>query len=288
VPGDLSGRIFDVKLEADREIEAITFGVEASTLAHQGEAYQFVVGPSVDAGAAQQWPPLLAPLDGSDPNTLYLSLPADPLSSRSASNLAHITLNPVPDPSAPPRVILGRLTVPTSEAGNLPRPKFDGAGLITTDPVIFESDGGSFPSDQAFTMGTTVRSEDIDADGIANDSENCLYAPNPDQLDRGKLNSNLADGRGDACQCGNLYEDPLNPGMVGTDDVRPGLQLLAGALPDGPIRTNVEQLCSVSRLSMGGEPATSCNIADLVVLQRAVSGSGGLDDECIRAQAPGQ
>jgi hypothetical protein len=181
-------------------------------------------------------------------------------------------------------VLLGTLTVPQSEAGSLPRPKFDGAEVITPDPIS-ESGGGFFPTDDAFTIGTTVRSEDIDGDLITNDSENCLYAFNPDQLDRGRLNSDLADGRGDACQCGNLDEDPAHPGMVSADDVRPGLKLLAGALPDDAMRTNAEQLCSVSGLTEGGEPATSCNIADLVVLQRAVSQDGELNDECIRAQA---
>ncbi|MCH7644484.1 MAG: thrombospondin type 3 repeat-containing protein [Myxococcales bacterium] len=283
-PNDSSGRLFDVKLEANREIEAITFGVEAKSFLEPGdEPYQFLVGPSVDETAAQQFNPQFAPLDGSDPNTLYLSLPGD---FRSAGNSTHITLNPVPDANAPPRVLLGTLRVPQSEMGNLPRPKFDGAGMIvTTHPVISESDGGSFPSDLAFTIGTTVRSEDIDGDGITNDSENCLYAANPDQLDQGSLNSDLADGRGDACQCGNLDEDPANPGMVSADDVRPGLKLLAGALPDDAIRTKVEQLCSVSKISTGGALATSCNIVDLVVLQRAVSGGGELNDECIRAQA---
>jgi hypothetical protein len=205
---------------------------------------------------------------------------------RSAINSAYSTLLPVLDANAPRRVLLGTLTVPESEAGNLPRPKFDGAQQFA-ETVILESTGFSFAKEDAFTMGTTVRSEDIDEDGITNDSENCLYAHNPLQLDQGRLNSDLADGRGDACQCGNFDEAPANPGMVGVNDVRPGLQLLAGALPEGEISTKEEQLCSVSNLATGEAPATSCNIADLVVLRRAVrpGGSSGVNYECTRAQA---
>jgi hypothetical protein len=56
---------------------------------------------------------------------------------------------------------------------------------------------------------------DWDGDGVADAADNCPYAANPGQEDRGGVNSSSPDGVGDACECG----DVSGNGRVNGQDV---------------------------------------------------------------------
>ena len=60
---------------------------------------------------------------------------------------------------------------------------------LTTAPI---------PGTVLASAGTT----DTDGDGIDDVDDNCPFVANADQLDRGGVNTSVADGTGDACQCG--------------------------------------------------------------------------------------
>ncbi len=100
---------------------------------------------------------------------------------------------------------------------------------------------------------------DADGDGILNTMDNCPLEPNADQDDRGGFGSPLADGIGDACQCGDMSGD----GEVGGDDVLALRQHLAGALLvlAGPRKCGLV------------DESVECSLIDWVALQRALQGS---------------
>ena len=278
---DADARDFDLKLESNIEVKKLTFGIRTAASGGIYELLRF--GPSVDSDTALVVDPSSFPAAG-DANTLYLVLPGTFPSDVEPS--PETTLIHVPGPSSPSRVFLGTLRVPASQAGTIPTPTFSGASDIMT-PVIELPGGGSFDIAAASLSGSTVITEDSDGDGITNDTENCVFFPNPDQLDGGGLNQAIADGFGDACQCGDLGIDPELPGVgvVSAADVMAGAMLVAGAVVDPVLQAAAEALCSVSGDSAGAGDPTSCNIKDLVVLQQATAGSGNLQSVCLRAVA---
>jgi hypothetical protein len=195
------------------------------------------------------------------------------------------TLVQIPASAASARVILGKLTIP--EGAPPPVPTSEGTILFTNlaglgEPIVLPT--GSFSIAGSYLAGSGTVTTDRDGDGITDDSENCLNAPNPDQADHGGYLQSTFDGLGDACQCGNLFKDPANPGAVYADDVVSGLQFLAGAPsdPDAP------EICSVSIEADGSREGSECNIKDLVVLKRATNGLGGVQQACSRALPPGE
>ncbi len=196
------------------------------------------------------------------------------------------TLLQIPLDQSASRVILGTLSVPEGRAAPTPTSvgvvafaQLAGLGLPLQPNVGLDSSLGD-----AFLSGTGADTLDSDGDAITDDSENCLHAFNPDQSDRGGLMLTHFDGRGDACECGDLFKDPNNPGAVFDNDVNSGLQFLAGGLiePDAP------EFCSVATERDGSSLGTECNSKDLVVLQRVTgpSSSGSLEQACPRAQPP--
>ena len=109
---------------------------------------------------------------------------------------------------------------------------------------------------------------DSDLDGISDDIDNCINTPNADQLDRGGINSSIADGIGDACQCG----DVNGSGDVDNTDAilikRYTLDLLPSIMTDH---------CNVN----GGN---TCDNTDAILIQRAVLGlPPGLAQTCMVA-----
>ena len=48
---------------------------------------------------------------------------------------------------------------------------------------------------------------DTDADGVPDDTDNCLFEFNSDQGDDGGFDSQVPDGIGNACQCGDVTGD---------------------------------------------------------------------------------
>lgn len=98
---------------------------------------------------------------------------------------------------------------------------------------------------------------DGDGDSVMDGSDNCPYASNPDQADRGGVGAgSLADGIGDACQCGDITGD----GRVSVADVT----VLRRSLLIPPTATQTRpQLCDV-----GG--SAGCSLADSVIISRAL------------------
>ena len=119
--------------------------------------------------------------------------------------------------------------------------------------------------------------DDPDGDGWTTPGgDNCPYVPNPGaiQPDSGRVGSTLPDGIGDVCQCGDVFED----GLVDADDLdlyrdhlaSPGGSAFLGGVP---------AKCSV----VGSDPS-GCDILDVVVMRRALAGSGpGIGQACSAA-----
>jgi hypothetical protein len=197
------------------------------------------------------------------------------------------TLIQIPDSDPSPKVVLGTLRV--LEGSPIPQPTSEGTAAFTAgaglgEPVTLTS--GSYEIASAFLGGTGAQTNDWDGDGVPDDSENCLYAPNRSQDDRGSVNdASLFDGIGDACQCRDFPvpplpgEPPVRDGAVLSDDVEGGLDWLVGATGD---QTSPE-FCSVVADPGDG---TACNIKDVVVLRREIRGLATmLPQECMRARA---
>ncbi|MCG8314082.1 MAG: dockerin type I domain-containing protein [Pseudomonadales bacterium] len=106
---------------------------------------------------------------------------------------------------------------------------------------------------------------DDDGDGVSNEMDNCPTIANPDQADSGGLDSAVADGVGDACQCGEVNGDGL---ITGTDAVL--IQRFLLGLP--PAITS--ERCDVSGDGL-------CTNTDAVLIQRALLGlPPGLQQRC--------
>ncbi len=96
---------------------------------------------------------------------------------------------------------------------------------------------------------------DADGDSICDEDDNCPYASNPDQADRGGIGTNSpADGIGDACQCGDVNGD----GRVLTGDST----IILRSLLNPPTATRAKpELCDV-----GG--SAGCFTADATIILR--------------------
>lgn len=110
---------------------------------------------------------------------------------------------------------------------------------------------------EAWVVANLVDPPDSDGDGVTDDVDNCVYAANPDQLDRGGVGAgSLPDGVGDACQCGDVSAD----GRVTTVDA----VLIARSLLTPPTAVLANPpLCDV-----GG--AAGCTLSDAVIVRGAL------------------
>jgi hypothetical protein len=104
---------------------------------------------------------------------------------------------------------------------------------------------------------------DGDGDGLGAACDNCAAVPNAAQTDRGGWGpGSLADGRGDACQCGDSSDD----GVVTQADVDALRGFLIGS----------GELASPAKCNLVGAPGSgpgSCDLADSVALQRRLAGA---------------
>jgi hypothetical protein len=119
---------------------------------------------------------------------------------------------------------------------------------------------------------------DGDDDGVGDDCDNCRFFPNPGQEDHGGFNTWEPDGIGNACQCGDVND----AGRVDDLDIDTYRDFLVD--PNGsPLSTAGQSKCSVI-----GSP-TDCDIADVVVLRRALatpSRPPGIAEVCEAAISP--
>ena len=127
--------------------------------------------------------------------------------------------------------------------------------------VTVELDGEAVYERLLFNAG-----DDIDVDGVTDETDNCPFTANADQADAGAFGSSVADGAGDACQCG----DANGSGAVladgqesGTSDVTMLREWLVGLHPTD---LHIPKICSVN-----GDP--ECDTADAVALARALDGA---------------
>jgi hypothetical protein len=145
------------------------------------------------------------------------------------------------------------------------------AGLPLGSPFV-EPGGTLLEGSQALLTGAGATGEDFDGDGIQNETDNCAFAFNPGQENRGGFLTTVADTSGDECQCGDL---DLN-GQILNDgsDVLRLRQVVAGLVST----ENSIALCSVS-------DAPDCDIKDVIVLARALANRPGppLAAACQRA-----
>lgn len=115
------------------------------------------------------------------------------------------------------------------------------------------------------TGGLAPATGDFDGDGLEDPVDNCPVSANALQQDTGSVGAALADGVGDACQCGDVSGD----GAVLIDDVTRVERALAGLDPALPF----PERCNVDGVP-GGGPAT-CDAGDVAALRSALSGPGG-------------
>ena len=101
--------------------------------------------------------------------------------------------------------------------------------------------------------------EDIDSDERRNEDDNCIYTANTAQIDSGGLewlDSNLPEGIGDACQCG----DSTGDGVISSSETEDlAMLLIHQVVPDAAVASR----CSV-------DDDESCTIRDVVIHKRAL------------------
>jgi hypothetical protein len=135
----------------------------------------------------------------------------------------------------------------------------------------------------------TLSNCDLDADGVLNFDDNCLYAINPLQDDNGGVASPsdpdgaIPDGIGDVCQCGDVTDD----GQVNANDLGMVRAALAGAASISvPEKCNVWEAADVSSQDAFGV-TPDCRMNDASVLERQLSGLvPSVDQVCAPAEEP--
>lgn len=109
---------------------------------------------------------------------------------------------------------------------------------------------------------------DTDSDLVDDAVDNCRFASNINQQDRGGVATGVPDGIGDECQCGDVNDD----GIVDNTDAVLIKRYLLG-LPPG---INISK-CNVNS-------GNSCDNTDAILIQRAVLGMPpGLTQTCFAA-----
>lgn len=133
-------------------------------------------------------------------------------------------------------------------------------------PFILRADATRIPEyfDES-VYGPDPMTTDTDSDGIFDYADNCPNTPNADQRDSGGIDTNIADGIGDACQCGDISGDGR---ITNTDSVLIKRHLLG--LP-----SNFQaDFCDVNA---DGQ----CTNTDAVILNRALLGlPPGINQSC--------
>ena len=143
-------------------------------------------------------------------------------------------------------------------------------GVFCSEPIILDGDRAfcdPAPSlSQTYTVASTVP-EDADADLRRDGEDNCIYKANVDQADNGGLETDVADGVGDACQCGE--GDGTGQIESSESDLENMLIHLRGGEASG---------FDASRCSLAN-PST-CTIHDAALLDSALKTAATLDNVC--------
>ena len=109
---------------------------------------------------------------------------------------------------------------------------------------------------------------DSDGDLVPDASDNCKYKANADQADSGGVNSSVADGIGNACQCGDVNND----GTVTATDATVLTRVLVGLSPYFSVAAMGPGLakCNVAATPTPG--VAGCTASDATVISRALIG----------------
>ncbi len=134
--------------------------------------------------------------------------------------------------------------------------------------MALDRDGDGLLNFDEQALLTSAANPDSDGDGVADPDDNCPVTANADQADSGGLDTNIGDGIGDACQCGDINGDGK---ISNSDAVLIQRYLLGLPSPFDP------DFCDVT-----GDG--SCTNSDSVVIQRALLGlPPGLGQACVAA-----
>jgi hypothetical protein len=151
---------------------------------------------------------------------------------------------------------------------NPPPIVLEGASVVSpSGSAIVESFLDEVPTDDVALTQAGGLLRDLDGDGIVDESDSCIYAYDPNDIDRGgpPPNPQNPDGVGDVCQCGDTHGPSVladdGGGRVDNADVMRLQQALTGALEDHEVRL---------KGSVSGD--SGFDIKDAVVLQLATDG----------------
>jgi parallel beta-helix repeat protein len=168
---------------------------------------------------------------------------------------------------------LGRTWRTTDAAGNLifqtltPEPVPLGLIVTATATELLEDNTSEF---SACAIAQSGPPSDPDGDQNPGGGDNCPGVPNPGQEDTGGLNTALPNGRGNACECGDVTDN----GVVDAADVG----LFRAHLVDRGVEF---QGAILGKCSVFGTSPSLCDSVDVVVLRRALASQApGLGSSC--------
>ncbi len=190
---------------------------------------------------------------------------------------------PIPAPAIHFAVVEGAIHLPTPTNTISPTPT--STSTATSTATVTPTDTATptptvTPTDTPTVtpMGTPACTSDQDEDGVCDEEDNCPFASNPDQVDRGGHGSgSLPDGIGDACQCGDVTCD----GRVTLAD---SVVILRSLLSPPTASQGCPALCDVGPAGA----ASACSLADSVILLRSllVPPTASVLQNCPPARAP--
>jgi hypothetical protein len=236
------------------------------------------VGTNVNPNRSFTVGPQASPPGTQLPHTMYVVLEGSALSSGTLD-----TVNPV---SEGQYHILGEVELSTSPDLE-PALTLDGVNdvdnVLAAGKVVPLVDADAAPRDieQVMLIGAFDPADDLDGDGIQDLGDNCPFAVNTAQTNRGAFldPNDDADAFGDACQCAESTNDGA---VLDPDDFDEIREYLAGRITNPVIAQETESRCSVAG-------PTDCNIRDLVYLKLALdTAAPAVDTRCDAALSPAQ
>jgi hypothetical protein len=304
--GDDTGQFWLIKLATTgQEVKEITFGIYAEEGANPLDYELLGCGLpgdfAMDECDAAPFPWIDSTqsrtgagfgINPDTPNVFWMTLHGN-LPSANPARLDTDVLLPVLDTETDERrVSLGVLKVPSAVMNPQTPPTLfqdplQAATVAGLNPPIMKAPGSiSHDLNDRNLTQQAANNADSDGDGISEDTDNCRYAkngladPNPQSDVGGLAPSDRPDGRGDVCQCG----EGDGTGEITAADLIELRRVVARNDPSAD--ADALARCSVSIEAIGSGNGQSCNIKDLMELERALNAgsfSSGDGNVCLRA-----